>query len=506
MRCLSSLVLLALLATTANAQWYARGGFNSFSTDNPLVDQGGGHYTAHITGLFDNEGYEYKIADANWTGATTHPGTNGKVYTDVNGDINFHLYDQTTWTDGWYPNNTRRVGYNDHQQFDWEIVGSFNGWPGGAFDPNFALTDMGNGLHRGQFAMNAGIHAFKFRGLVPQSPTPPVNGVWDTTIGSDFGNTGGNNEFSVASNGDLWTFELDLPNGRFRYFTEAAPPGQEGDFNQDGFVNAADYTVWRDNFGSSTALPNDPNGTPVGTASYNTWKAHFGQGAAVSWVVRSPQLADQSLTDLGNGQYELNMTGLTPNSDYEFRVSKSDLSVTAPGSAIKVKANASGNINLNFFELDEPAWTDGWSPANEHRLGYDDPGLYGWEIVGAFNTWPSTNDPAFQLTNQSNGLYTGSFTFNTPGSYDFKFRHLDPTNPWNISIGNNFGNSAGNNNFTVTNVGELWHFELDLPNGRWRAYLDGAGAGSLSAVPEPGSLAIVMIGLVWGAAAGRRRR
>lgn len=48
-----------------------------------------------------------------------------------------------------------------------------------------------------------------------------------------------------------------------------------GDYNQDGAVDAADYTVWRDNLDSATALPNDP--TPgVGLEDYALWTTSFG--------------------------------------------------------------------------------------------------------------------------------------------------------------------------------------------------------------------------------------
>lgn len=56
--------------------------------------------------------------------------------------------------------------------------------------------------------------------------------------------------------------------------------GFNGDFDNDGKVDAEDYTVWRDNFGSTTALPNDNAlGTPIGNAHYDLWKANFGMGA-----------------------------------------------------------------------------------------------------------------------------------------------------------------------------------------------------------------------------------
>jgi hypothetical protein len=494
MRFLSSVILLAVLSTTAMAQpWYARGSFNGWTTDNPMTDQGGGHYTANITGLFDDAPFMWKIADANWTGSTTHPNSDARVYTNALGEINYHLYDQTSWDDGWYPNNARRVGYDDPQQFDWEIVGSFNGWSN-THDANYKLTPQGNGVYSGTFAMNAGIYDFKFRGVEAN-----LADAWDITIGNDFGNGAGNNTFPVTSNGDEWTFELDLPNGRFRYFTDAAPPGQDGDYNESGFVDAADYTVWRDNLGSTTALPNDPNGAPVGSASYETWKAHFGQGAALSWLARSPQLADQQLVSAGGGAYELDMTGLTAGSDYEFQVVRSNLTSTAPGSNVKVRANASGEIGLKFYELESGTWGDGWSPDSAHRVGYDDHEQFDWEVIGSFDGWAN---PLLALTDQGNGLHTGMIAIAAPGSYEFKFRQQGD---WGTSIGNDFGNSAGNIVLATTNPNEVWHFELDLPNGRWRTYMDVAGAGSLSAVPEPGSLVILMLGLVCGAAAGRRR-
>jgi T5SS/PEP-CTERM-associated repeat protein len=54
--------------------------------------------------------------------------------------------------------------------------------------------------------------------------------------------------------------------------------GLAGDYNQDGRVNAADYTVWRNNLGSGTALPNDD--TPgVGPDDYTRWKMHFGESS-----------------------------------------------------------------------------------------------------------------------------------------------------------------------------------------------------------------------------------
>lgn len=52
-----------------------------------------------------------------------------------------------------------------------------------------------------------------------------------------------------------------------------------GDYNDNGVVDAADYTVWRDHLGQTFSLPNrDPaNGSgAISAADYNSWKANFG--------------------------------------------------------------------------------------------------------------------------------------------------------------------------------------------------------------------------------------
>lgn len=57
--------------------------------------------------------------------------------------------------------------------------------------------------------------------------------------------------------------------------------GVAGDFNDDGLVNLADYTVWRDNLGASdeTAINNNGDGGGITADDYTIWKTHFGQGS-----------------------------------------------------------------------------------------------------------------------------------------------------------------------------------------------------------------------------------
>ena len=76
------------------------------------------------------------------------------------------------------------------------------------------------------------------------------------------------NQGWIESRPSLVTFVTVVPD----------PTGLPGDYNQDNRVNAADYTVWRNNLGSATALPNDDS-AGVGPDDYDRWKSHFGESS-----------------------------------------------------------------------------------------------------------------------------------------------------------------------------------------------------------------------------------
>lgn len=87
-----------------------------------------------------------------------------------------------------------------------------------------------------------------------------------------------------------------------------APPSGgdvDGDYNGDGVVNIADYTVWRDNLGSSddSVLSGNGDSTPgVGPSDYTFWKTNFGMGSPASLVgspVNVPEPTALTLFALG---------------------------------------------------------------------------------------------------------------------------------------------------------------------------------------------------------------
>jgi hypothetical protein len=63
---------------------------------------------------------------------------------------------------------------------------------------------------------------------------------------------------------------------------ELTPP-LAGDYNQNGSVDAADYIIWRNTFGSATELAGDGDSSGVvGPADREYWKARFGNSEATS--------------------------------------------------------------------------------------------------------------------------------------------------------------------------------------------------------------------------------
>ncbi len=75
---------------------------------------------------------------------------------------------------------------------------------------------------------------------------------------------------------DLWLENLELTSGEIRKLEAIGP--LEGDYNGNGLVDAADYTVWRDAVESGVAeLLNDPSPGIVDESDYWYWREHYGE-------------------------------------------------------------------------------------------------------------------------------------------------------------------------------------------------------------------------------------
>ena len=83
------------------------------------------------------------------------------------------------------------------------------------------------------------------------------------------------------------------------------PPSLAGDYNDDGVVDAADYTVWRDTLGDvGSGLAADGSGNDViDAADYDVWRENFGRtnAAITATSVAVPEPAAMSLLVIAAG-------------------------------------------------------------------------------------------------------------------------------------------------------------------------------------------------------------
>jgi hypothetical protein len=94
-----------------------------------------------------------------------------------------------------------------------------------------------------------------------------------------------------------WTY---TPTFDFASFAEnpraAPPPFVSGDFDRNGLVNTADYSLWRGTFGSMSNLAADGNANGiVDAADYVVWREYLtlGSGNSVRVAVPEPLIAPQ---------------------------------------------------------------------------------------------------------------------------------------------------------------------------------------------------------------------
>ncbi len=102
-------------------------------------------------------------------------------------------------------------------------------------------------------------------------------GAWDDPSGSVLATVGSATNIAAA-----WTDNGEVPSNQLARLYALSPVFTVplgGDFNNDGTVNIADYTVWRDNLGAINESSLNGNGSfsgGVDQADYELWRQNFG--------------------------------------------------------------------------------------------------------------------------------------------------------------------------------------------------------------------------------------
>lgn len=211
---------LSMLAGSAMAQpYFLRGAFNGWPGNGGLAmtDMGGGMYQATVSGLGAGNEVELKAsAEFGWgfagpsgQGSNGAWGNNLRQKVGASGNMTINFFPALSWSDGWGPSNTNRVGFVDEGQNNWAIMGSFNSWSGEVA----TMAALGGGLYKAHVAAAPGNYDFKFR----------PDGNWDHAVGATF-EFNGANAFGTVNAGDTGLdLYLDLPNGRWQAVSVPTP-------------------------------------------------------------------------------------------------------------------------------------------------------------------------------------------------------------------------------------------------------------------------------------------
>lgn len=90
---------------------------------------------------------------------------------------------------------------------------------------------------------------------------------------------------------------MNYTEATFAILDPPATPTEQGDFNDDGIVNLADYTVWRDHLGSTTQLAADGNGNGrIDAGDYTVWKDNWSSVISSSGTLRPGELIPEPPT------------------------------------------------------------------------------------------------------------------------------------------------------------------------------------------------------------------
>ncbi len=196
------LMVMAIVGLTApaSADYYLAGEFNGWTPAGQMMnDDGGGMYSATVSGLTADSRYEFKVTVGDW--GTAYPPSNAWLFSDGSGNVDI-TFNENVVSDGWQTDQYR-IGLNTDPG-TWNVVGDLNGWNNN--DASMVMTAQGGGIYAlaGQ-TFAAGTYWWK--GV--------TTGTWDAIGANGRGIDASNMELTIAE-GETVDFYVDALSGTLR--------------------------------------------------------------------------------------------------------------------------------------------------------------------------------------------------------------------------------------------------------------------------------------------------
>ena len=248
----TTLSAFAIYTTPFEVDWYLRGGFNGWGTDDPMYDDGShgdiaagdGIHTAQVT-ISEAGRYEFKVAKEDWS--ESFPGSGNSWLETSSADETLTVtFDTNSYSDGWLP-ETNIIGVSSEPGY-WTAVGDWQGWNNS--DPASSMSPANDGLYQLNATIpSPGIYQFK----------AVKTGSWDA-IGADGRSiNAATATFETTLVDQLVLFQVQAHAGRIQVIVQEAPPvpGLDNDIWWDGLGHNSRADLYRVPGGAVTT------GTPV---------------------------------------------------------------------------------------------------------------------------------------------------------------------------------------------------------------------------------------------------
>jgi glycosidase/fibronectin type 3 domain-containing protein len=342
---------LSVFAIYPPPEWYARGDFNGWNTDDPLFDDGthgdadpgDGMYTTLVT--VETAGrYEFKIATDDW--AANYPGSGNSWFdTSVGGEVVTITFDTRALSDGWLP-ETNIIGVST-EPGAWTAVGDWQGWDNA--NPMTAMTDLGGGIYQLETTI-ASPGSYQYKAV--------KTGTWDA-IGADGRSVNaGTIPFDIIEADQGVLCNVDALAGRVNLAVEAIPviPAHDDNVWWDGLGHNSRDDLYRVPGGAVTT------GTPV-TLRLRTFHDDVTEVTARLW---STTAEAQTLLPMA-------LVATTDDAPYGYDYWEAVMPAQAEPTILYYRFIVRDGSDEDFYEDDE-LFDGGWG------MSYDDSPDYSYQI------------------------------------------------------------------------------------------------------------------------------